>query len=247
MTVTVSGSNVVFNDSTTQTTAFTGSATTATNLAGGSNGTIPYQSASGTTQMLAAGTSGQVLTSAGSSSAPTWTTPSAGAMSLISTLTANNTSNSLIWTGLTGYNKYILIFDNLQGASGAGSIGVLYGYGSTPTYITSGYSTVWYLNNSSTSITAGTNSAVGFAAITKSAGNINSGFITFTGFTSLQSVLSSGSSMAQASASPFNLGVSTVAASVSSGGVPITALKLNYEYNDYFWLSGTASLYGISS
>lgn len=48
---------------------------TATNLAGGSNGTIPYQSAAGTTQMLAAGTSGQVLTSNGAGAAPTWATP----------------------------------------------------------------------------------------------------------------------------------------------------------------------------
>ena len=51
-------------------------ATTATNLASGSAGTIPYQSASGTTAMLAAGTSGQVLTSAGAA-APTWSTPAA--------------------------------------------------------------------------------------------------------------------------------------------------------------------------
>jgi microcystin-dependent protein len=46
-------------------------ATTATNLAGGSAGTIPYQSAAGTTAQLAAGTAGQVLTSNGTS-APTW-------------------------------------------------------------------------------------------------------------------------------------------------------------------------------
>jgi len=52
-------------------------ATTATNLAGGSNGTIPYQSASGTTQMLAVGTSGQVLQTNGVG-APTWVTPSSG-------------------------------------------------------------------------------------------------------------------------------------------------------------------------
>jgi len=45
-------------------------ATTATNLAGGSAGTVPYQTASGTTAMLAAGTSGQVLTSSGAG-APT--------------------------------------------------------------------------------------------------------------------------------------------------------------------------------
>jgi microcystin-dependent protein len=47
------------------------SATTATNLAGGGAGQLPYQSASGTTAMLAAGTSGQVLTSGGAA-APTW-------------------------------------------------------------------------------------------------------------------------------------------------------------------------------
>jgi hypothetical protein len=50
--------------------------TTATNIAGGSNGTIPYQSASGTTQMLAAGTSGQLLQSNGAA-APSWATPTA--------------------------------------------------------------------------------------------------------------------------------------------------------------------------
>jgi hypothetical protein len=55
----------------------TGTATTATNLASGSAGTIPYQTASGTTAMLAVGTSGQVLTSNGAA-APTWATASGG-------------------------------------------------------------------------------------------------------------------------------------------------------------------------
>ena len=49
---------------------------TIANLASGSAGTIPYQTASGTTAMLAAGTLGQVLTSAGAA-APTWSTPAA--------------------------------------------------------------------------------------------------------------------------------------------------------------------------
>jgi hypothetical protein len=51
---------------------------TSTNLAGGSNGTIPYQSAAGTTQMLAVGTAGQVLQTNGAG-APTWVTPAGGA------------------------------------------------------------------------------------------------------------------------------------------------------------------------
>jgi len=65
-----------------------GASTTATNLAGGSNGTVPYQSAAGTTQMLAAGTSGQSLLSSGAG-APTWGTP-ALATSATSATTATN-------------------------------------------------------------------------------------------------------------------------------------------------------------
>jgi hypothetical protein len=45
--------------------------TNANNLTGGSAGTIPYQSAAGTTAMLSAGTSGQVLRSNGAA-APSW-------------------------------------------------------------------------------------------------------------------------------------------------------------------------------
>lgn len=50
----------------------TGNAAAATNLLGGAGGTIPYQSALNTTQMLANGTVRQVLTSSGGTSAPTW-------------------------------------------------------------------------------------------------------------------------------------------------------------------------------
>jgi len=47
------------------------SATTATNLAGGSAGVVPVQTGSGSTSFTSVGTSGQVLTSAGTST-PTW-------------------------------------------------------------------------------------------------------------------------------------------------------------------------------
>lgn len=49
----------------------TGTAAIATNITGGGAGTIPYQTASSTTAMLAAGTSGYVLKSNGSA-APSW-------------------------------------------------------------------------------------------------------------------------------------------------------------------------------
>ena len=65
--------------------------TTATNIAGGSNGTVPYQSAVNTTQMLAAGTSGQSLLSGGVG-APTWGTP-ALATAATSATTATTSTN----------------------------------------------------------------------------------------------------------------------------------------------------------
>jgi len=74
-------------------------ATTTTNLAGGSNGTIPYQSASGTTQMLAVGTTGQLLQTNGAG-APTWVTPASGV-----SLSANNT-----FTGTQTFNGLSSIF-----------------------------------------------------------------------------------------------------------------------------------------
>ena len=88
---------------------------TATNLAGGSNGTIPYQSASGTTQMLAVGTAGQVLQTNGAG-APTWVTASAGALTLISTTTASGSANTLdITTGFSStYDDYLVIGENIK-------------------------------------------------------------------------------------------------------------------------------------
>ena len=117
-------------------TSASGTAATATNLAGGSNGTIPYQSASGTTQMLAVGTSGQVLQTNGAG-APSWVTPSAGAVTLISTQTASS-SSSISWTGLTGYNNYLLIVSGVDFA-GSDYLALEFGTGGTPTYVTTGY------------------------------------------------------------------------------------------------------------
>jgi len=58
------------------------SATTATNLAGGATGSLPYQTSSGTTTLLAAGSNGQVLTLA--SGVPSWATPTTGTVTSVS-------------------------------------------------------------------------------------------------------------------------------------------------------------------
>ena len=88
----------------------------------------------------AAGTTGQVLTSA-AAGAPTWTTPSAGSMTLISTLTASS-SASLIYTGLSTYNNYLLVIDGLV-PSVDSPFKLFLGYGATPTYSASDFTLSW--------------------------------------------------------------------------------------------------------
>ena len=78
--------------------ALSGNATSATNIAGGAGGQIPYQSAASTTALLANGTVGQVLTSAGTTLAPTWTTP----VSVDPTITDTNTDAVFYPTFVSG-------------------------------------------------------------------------------------------------------------------------------------------------
>ena len=86
-------------------------------------GTVPY----GTGTALAytsAGTSGQVLQSNGAS-APTWITPSAGAMAFISSTTATAAASVVITGITTTYAYYVLEYDSLF-ASSAGTVLLMY-------------------------------------------------------------------------------------------------------------------------
>ena len=83
-----------------------------------------------------AGTTGQFLSSNGSS-APSWVGAPASAMTLISTKSISS-ATSFNFTGLSGYNYYQLIF-TASSFSANDYLVLQFGYGSTPTYITSGY------------------------------------------------------------------------------------------------------------
>lgn len=65
------------------------------------------------------GTSGQVLTSAGSAAAPTWATAAAPSYALISTTTASSAS-SVTFT-VSGYDTYLLQFYNVSNVGGSGT------------------------------------------------------------------------------------------------------------------------------
>ena len=70
------------------------SATTSTNLAGGANGSVPYQTGSGATTFLVASTNGYVMTLAGG--VPTWAASNSGI-----TITDNTSSSSTYYPTLT--------------------------------------------------------------------------------------------------------------------------------------------------
>lgn len=77
ITGSISGNAATATSATSATTA-----TTATNLAGGSNGSLPYQTGAGATTFLGIGSTGQVLTVAGG--VPTWATASTGTVTSVS-------------------------------------------------------------------------------------------------------------------------------------------------------------------
>jgi hypothetical protein len=138
-----------FNQNTSGNAATATLATTATNLAGGAAGSVPYQSAAGTTAMLAAGSNGQVLTLA--SGVPSWATPTTGTVTSVSgtgtvsgislsgtvTSTGNltlggtldlsappaiggTTANTITGTTITANTKFVgLYFDAANSAGGA--------------------------------------------------------------------------------------------------------------------------------
>jgi hypothetical protein len=105
--------------------SFSGTSSTATNLAGGSNGTIPYQSAAGTTQMLAVGTAGQVLQTNGVG-APSWATVSAGYT--LGTPVAVSGSALIEFTSLpAGIKNIIITFYRVSLGTGATEIALQLG------------------------------------------------------------------------------------------------------------------------
>jgi len=92
-------------------------AVAATNISGGTGGTVPYQSAADTTVLLANGTAGQVLQSNGGTAAPTWVT--AGGAGGLYAGGQNLISNNSFEAATTGWTASAGTF---QRETGAGNV-----------------------------------------------------------------------------------------------------------------------------
>jgi hypothetical protein len=135
MTITATGSTIIFGDSTVQSTAIsnTTAAIDASRIVtgtlpiarGGTNSTSTPTAGgvvygNGTAYAIsAAGSSGQVLTSAGTS-APTWTTPTPGSMVLISSVTSSSGTQYFNFnSGISDtYTKYRIIAEGIYTLGG---------------------------------------------------------------------------------------------------------------------------------
>lgn len=102
--VTLTGTSTLTNKTLTAPTIASANLTTALTLAG------------------AAGTNGQVLTSAGSG-LPSWTTPSAGALTLLSTVTASGAATADIETTFNStYDNYLIVASGLRPGTGGDAL-----------------------------------------------------------------------------------------------------------------------------
>lgn len=219
----------------------------ATNLLGGTAGVIPFQSAPDTTGFSAVGVVGQVLTSNGTGT-PYWADRSS-AMTLISTQTASSVA-AIEFTGLTGYNKYILNFDNAVPSSNGNRPEIKIGTGAGPTYITSGISIDGYYQQASTTLygvfkasTADIGGMSYGAPVFNATGNFTSGVVQIFGI--LNGYYPT--AITQSTSNNTSLGAQNnyFTGIYSNDTSAITAIKFNFDSG--LIASGVFSLYGIKS
>jgi hypothetical protein len=183
---------------------YVASTTTATNLAGGSANTIPIQSGVGTTSFLSAGTSGYILTSGGSGSAPIWSNSFSGnAATATSAITASTATTATTASGLTGTPNITV------GTVTSGTQAVTGATGTLATVVASGVSVTSTLTPGSISVT----SVLSGLAIKAS-----SSFSIYTsGGTNLFSFDTSGGLTA-----PTSVSAPTLTSTVATGTAPFT-------------------------
>lgn len=229
---------------------------TATNLAGGSNGTIPYQSASGTTQMLAAGTAGQVLQTNGAA-APTWVTPGGGSWVYLSTVTASSSATIDVESTFDStYDAYAIIATNVSPDNAAPSFFARLKLAGS--YVTSGsYSMTsnnTRANDSSNTVTtfnaSGENSILLMPSVARDTEVLGSG-LNFTmmlqnpaSTSTLKSIYTQGVGITQASSAAQAVAMSVSA--INRGGYgALTGVRFYFSAGTV--LRGTFRLYGIKN
>ena len=217
------------------------------------NGTTPSVSLAangsiGVGSTPAYGTSGQVLTSSGTGSAPTWATPSAGAMVYISTTTASGSPNVIdITSGFSStYDDYLILVENV-------TVGVVASAFSVRFYTASTLRTTLYMASRfsfiSSTITGGqtlnsstieSSSAIQTTSVASASFWIKNANSTIAGGTQVQGFVSCNDSTT--ATGNFNSTVSGTNQSTSA----LTGIRIFMGDPTTTFLTGTFRLYGIA-
>jgi len=194
------------------------------------------------------GTNGQVLTSAGSGAAPTWSTPSSGAMTFISVTTVSGTPSTVdITSGISStYDDYVVIFENVALSGATARLEML--FYKSGAFQTSGYRMNYVFFDSSSSTVSSSNATASFVITrqgSSTGANLRSGTINLYNLNSTTAYASSCTYMAQ------NTGSSATGANNNNsfgGGTLDTAAavtQLRFLPSAGTFTSGTFRLYGI--
>ena len=114
---------------------------------------------------LASSTSGQLFTSAGAGSTPTFTTVASGGYEFVSSTTASS-SSTIDFAGLSGSNDYLCVLSNLKHSEDAD---LELRFGASTTYITANYQKA-VLRNTQETVQAEANDGSGQGSITMTRG-----------------------------------------------------------------------------
>jgi len=210
------------------------------------NGALDIGNGTGFTRTtLTAGTGISITNGSGSISIAA--SGGSSAMTLISTQTANNTSGTISWTGLSGYGSFLVVFNSLISSANI-YVYMTVGYGSTPTYVTTGYK---YQN---LDLTGGvlnyanypSNASYwqhGYNAVgTSQPGLSGQALITNPTASGLAATLTSSFVFQTAGTANYNTEITNGYVVLTN---PITAIKLATSSGNF--VTGTVSLYGISA
>lgn len=163
------------------------------------------------------------------------------AVTLVSTLTANNTATSIAWTGLTG-NEYIIRCQNLTASNTSDQIDLQFGEGGTPTWETSGYNlSAYYTSLGTVGVApAGGANQSGMIMLTTETAKGVSGTINF------HSLATNASHTWDGEIETGSYYLLHGSGTYATDTTPITAIRF-IENNSHNLSSGSCSLYSVSS
>ena len=190
----------------------------------------------------------QVLTSSGTGAAPSWTTPSAGALTLLSTVTASNSATVDVETTFSStYDVYLLIASGVTSQTDGRPLLALMKIGGS--YVTSGYKYhATETTSASASYAAGADSAAtSLSVLGGTVGNAadESGNFKMIIYSPASTALSKQATWEGSSMNSTGVGIKVNGAGLNTGTSALTGIRFKFDTGNV--VAGKFRLYGIAN